>query len=158
MCDSGVILLGEFRSSSLLGFKGLKHVVRYHTWFPHCLDGEKKKFIHSLIKRTDKEKSHTFLIRSGCDTAPMHLINRTFSSCRSASFKSCITDSRVLPSPCLRTVLYTADLKSAGMVDSPLQCASNLFCASATVAGWPYLPKRPIIKPLRRASRWPEIE
>ena len=54
------------------------------------------------------------------------------SSCRSASFKSCITDSKVLPSPCLSTVLYTADLKSAGMVDSPLQCASNLFCASLT--------------------------
>ena len=102
------------------------------------------------------EKSNTFLISSGCDTAPIHLINRTFSSCKSASLNSFNMASKLTSSPCLRTVLYTADLKSAGMVDSPAQWAWNRLRASARVAGWPYLPKRPIIRPRKRASRCPE--
>ena len=117
---------------------------------------QKKINFLNQIKLTDMEKANTFLISSGCDTAPIHLINRTFSSCKSASLNSFIMASKMTSSPCLRTVLYTADLKSAGMVDSPAQWAWKRVRASARVAGWPYLPKRPIIRPLRRASRCPK--
>ena len=33
--------------------------------------------VKKKLQRTDKEKSHTFLIRSGCDTGSIHFINRT---------------------------------------------------------------------------------
>ena len=54
---------------------------------------------------TDKEKSKTFLISSGCVTVPMVLISRTLSSCKSAFLNSFIMASSELASPFLRTVL-----------------------------------------------------
>ena len=102
---------------------------------------------------TDIENFKIFLIRPGCDTAPIHLINRTFSSCKSASLNSFITNSKVLSSPYLRTVLYTADLKSAGMVDLPLQCASNLLRVLARDACSPLRPIQPSIRPFNNASK-----
>ena len=107
------------------------------------------------IRPTDIENSKTFLIRSGCDTAPIHLINQTFSSCRSAYFNSWPESLKVLTTPCLRTVLYTAALKYTRMVDSPLQCASNLLRASARVAWSPLRPLQPNTRPLNSASKWP---
>ena len=109
----------------------------------------------SLKALTDMEKSKTFLMSSGCETAPMVLINRTFSSCKSASLNSFIMASSVAASPCLRTVPYTAERKSAGTVDSSLQWAWNLFLASATMSWRPNLPRQAIISPRRRASRCP---
>ena len=109
-----------------------------------------------LMRLTDNEKSKTFLMSSGCDTAPMLLISRTFSSCKSASLNSFMMASSVLASPCLRTVLYTADLKSAAIVDSPLQWASNFLRASSIVVGSPLRPITPRTKPLKRASKWPK--
>ena len=109
-----------------------------------------------LMRLTDNEKSKTFLMSSGCDTPPMLLISRTFSSCKSASLNSFMMASSALASPCLRTVLYTADLKSAGIVDSPLQWASNLLRASSIVVGSPLRPITPRTNPLKRASKWPK--
>ena len=106
------------------------------------------------IRPTDIENSKTFLIRSGCDTAPIHLLNQAFSSCRSASFNSWPQSLKVLTTPCLRTVLYTAALKYTGMVDSPLQCPSNLLRASARVAWSPLRPIQPNTRPLKSASKW----
>ena len=111
--------------------------------------------IIQAVEPTDMEKSNTLLISSGCDTAPIHLINRTFSSCKSASLNSFIMASKVTSSPCSRTVRYTADLKSAGMVVSPLQWASNLLRASVIVAGLPPCPIQPRTRPLKSESKWP---
>ena len=108
------------------------------------------------LRLTDKEKSKTFLISLGCVTVPMVLISRTLSSCKSAFLNSCIMASSVLASQFLRTVLYTADLKSAGIVASPLQWASNLLWASVIVAEWPLRPRTPRTIPRKRASRWPK--
>ena len=57
------------------------------------------------LRLTDKEKSKTFLISSGCVTVPMVLISRTLSSCKSAFLNSFIMASSEVASPFLRTVL-----------------------------------------------------
>ena len=117
---------------------------------------EKRRGMVKCLRLTDKEKSKTFLISLGCVTVPMVLISRTLSSCKSAFLNSCIMASSVLASQFLRTVLYTADLKSAGIVASPLQWASNLLWASVIVAEWPLRPRTPRTIPRKRASRWPK--
>ena len=108
------------------------------------------------LRLTDKEKSKTFLISSGCVTVPMVLISRTLSSCKSAFLNSFIMASSEVASPFLRTVLQTADLKSAGIMASPLQWVSNLLRASLTVAEWLLRPRTPRTVPRKRASRWPK--
>ena len=66
---------------------------------------EKRRGMVKCLRLTDKEKSKTFLISSGCVTVPMVLISRTLSSCKSAFSNSFIMASSELASPFLRTVL-----------------------------------------------------
>ena len=70
-------------------------------------------------------------------------------------FQQLTTEFKVLTTPCLRTVLYTAALKYTGTVDSPLQCASNLLRASAKVGWSPLRPIQPNTRTLNSASKWP---
>ena len=114
--------------------------------------GDQFGIMASHSRLTDNENSKTFLISPGWGTAPMVFINRTFSSSKSASLKRFVMASSVLASPCFITVLYTADRRSAGIVDSPLQWESNLSRASASV-GVSLRPMTLRAKPLRRASR-----
>ena len=66
---------------------------------------EKRRGMVKCLRLTDKEKSKTFLISSGCVTVPMVLISRTLSSCKSAFLNSFIMASSEVASPFLRTVL-----------------------------------------------------
>ena len=66
---------------------------------------EKRRGMVKCLRLTDKEKSKTFLMSSGCVTVPMVLISRTLSSCKSAFLNSFIMASSEVASPFLRTVL-----------------------------------------------------
>ena len=86
-----------FVSGKLLTWEGKMHrgmICTFQKKKIHTIEGIKIlnpnecELKAEAIRPTDIKNSKTFLIRSRCDTAPIHLINPTFSSCRSASFNS----------------------------------------------------------------------